>query len=99
VRGGKRIGSGRKKGVPNKRTTALLDAVAQGGQMPLQHMLDRMRDPLEDPKIRAQMAIAAAPYVHPKISAIELTGQNGEPIEQRIVALLVDGTEATFEEV
>ena len=99
MRGGKRIGSGRKKGVPNKRTTALLDAVAQGGQMPLQHMLDRMRDSREDPKIRAQMAVAAAPYCHPRIASVELTGKNGGPIQQQIVALLVDGTEATSEEV
>ena len=62
-------------------------------------MLDRMRDPLEDPKIRAQMAVAAAPYCHPRIASVELTGKNGGPIQQQIVALLVDGTEATSEEV
>ena len=68
-------------------------AVAQGGQMPLQHMLDRMRDSREDPKVRAQMAVSAAPYVHPKISSIELSGKDGKTIEQRVVALIVDGTE------
>jgi len=33
---------------------------------PLQHMLRIMNDPKEDPVVRRQMAIAAAPYIHPR---------------------------------
>jgi hypothetical protein len=36
-------------------------------------------------KSRMYCAIAAAPYCHAKLKAIEHTGQEGGPIEQQIV--------------
>lgn len=80
--GGARIGAGRPKGggvarahakpkSPRKRkeSSAVLPADDRDrcGKTPLEHMLDLMNDPLADEKLRAQMAVAAAPYVHGKI--------------------------------
>jgi hypothetical protein len=39
--------------------------------MPLDYMLTVMRDPKADGKRRDAMAIAAAPYLHPKLSSTE----------------------------
>jgi hypothetical protein len=36
--------------------------------LPLDHMLAVMRDPAADQKRRDAMAMAAAPYLHPKLS-------------------------------
>lgn len=69
-KGGKRPGAGRKAGVPNKRTAELQDAVASTGMTPLDYMLKVMRDDGEDDFARRQCAIAAAPYVHAKLSSI-----------------------------
>lgn len=73
TKGGPRPGSGRKKGVPNKRTAEIQKAVEESGLTPLQYLLNVMRDPASEPKERQACAIAAAPYVHSKLSSIEMT--------------------------
>jgi hypothetical protein len=62
---------GRPKGARNRRTRAVLEAAEVGGKMPLDYMLTVMRDPKADGKRRDAMAIAAAPYLHPKLSSVE----------------------------
>lgn len=78
--GGKRPGAGRKKGAPNKRTVETQAETAATGQTPLEYMLSVMRGD-GDERMRLAAAQAAAPYVHAKLSSIELTGQNGGPVE------------------
>jgi hypothetical protein len=82
-RPGERRG-GRKKGTRNKRTLAQI-ALAEGIQTPLDYMLEVMRDETADIDRRLEMAIAAAPYMHAKLKAIEVSGKDGEPIEKRVV--------------
>jgi hypothetical protein len=48
----------------------VLEAAEAGGEMPLDYMLTVMRDPKADDKRRDAMAMAAAPYLHPKLSTI-----------------------------
>jgi hypothetical protein len=68
-RGGKRPGAGRPQGAISKSTVAILEAVAAGGEMPLEYMLRVMRDPREPATRRDEMAEAAAPHLHPKMQA------------------------------
>lgn len=82
--GGKRAGAGRKKGVPNKRTAEVVQAVADGGITPLDYLLSVMRDEAGDPVRRVDAAKAAAQYVHPKLAAVEHTGKDGGPIRSRV---------------
>ena len=89
---GKRGGSypgerrgGRKRGTPNKRSVAQLEAAVAGGLMPLEQLLKVMRDPSAPLERRMYCAIAAAPYCHAKLKAIVHAGQEGRPIEQKIV--------------
>jgi hypothetical protein len=79
--GGKREGAGRKAGVPNKASIARQEKAAATGETPIDYMLRVMRDPTNDHGRRDEMAKAAAPYVHPKLSAVEHTGKDGGPIE------------------
>jgi hypothetical protein len=60
------------------------------GVTPLEFMLQMMRQKTahEDPKVQAmretmafEAAKAAAPYVHPKLAAIEHTGEDGAPLQ------------------
>jgi hypothetical protein len=82
---------GRKKGVPNKKTAELQAAVVASGETPLEYMLRVMRDPAADSTRRDDMAKAAAPYVHPKLAAIQHTGEGGGPIAfSRIERVIVD---------
>lgn len=75
-RGGKRQGAGRKKGSKQKIAKTHLTKsalIAAGdGEMPLQYMLRVMRDPTTDDKRRDAMATAAATYIHPKLSSVDL---------------------------
>lgn len=71
---------GRKKGTPNKATAAKAEAIAKSGQTPLDFMLSVMRNAKNPQDIRLDAAKSAAPYVHPKLAAIEHTGKEGAPL-------------------
>lgn len=72
-KGGARPGAGRKKGAPNIRTRAAQAAAEAGGITPLEYMLQVMRDPATEPREKLNAAVAAAPYVHAKLSSVEMT--------------------------
>ena len=62
---------GRRKGARNRATEEARAAAAAPGILPLDYMLSVMRDPAADLKRRDAMAMAAAPYLHARLSAIE----------------------------
>lgn len=72
IKGGARPGAGRKKGSPNKKTAEVQQAVAESGITPLDYMLQIMRDPLAEGYRRLDAAKSAAPYVHAKLSSVEM---------------------------
>lgn len=66
---------GRSKGTPNKTTQAakeLAIRAAAAGVSPLEFMLGLMRDDTADAHARLDAAKAAAPYIHPRLSSIEM---------------------------
>lgn len=71
-RGGKREGSGRPVGSATKRTREIADKAAEEGITPLEYMLQIMRNETEDPRTRLNAAVSAAPYVHAKLSSVEM---------------------------
>jgi len=92
-RGGKRPGAGRKVGSATAKTREIADKAAEEGITQLEYMLQVMRQPSdhEDEKIqiareamRFEAAKAAAPYIHPRLAAIEHTGANGEAMQHKV---------------
>jgi len=73
--GGKRPGAGRKPGSATKRTREIAESAAEAGITPLEFMLNRMRDPAVDPNEQFEAAKAAAPYIHPRLAAVEHSGE------------------------
>lgn len=67
---------GRKKGARNRATEEACAAAAATGVMPLAYMLGVMLDPNADIKRRDAMAMAAAPYLNPKLSTVEAVSSN-----------------------
>jgi hypothetical protein len=65
---------GRQKGTGNKATAEREATIAASGLTPLDYMLSVMRDIAADEAKRLDAAKAAAPYVHPRLSAMELSG-------------------------
>lgn len=71
-KGGKRPGAGRPKGARNRATEEARAMAEETGETPLSYMLRVMRDAEADEKRRDAMAQAAAPYVHAKLSSVEM---------------------------
>jgi len=49
--------------------------------LPLDYLLDVMNDAQQALKDRLSAAIAAAPYVHPRLSSVELKGNTAAPLQ------------------
>ena len=86
--GGRRPGAGRKKGSPNKKTAELQRRVAEEGITPLEYMLQVLRDEANEPKDRLNAAVSAAPYLHPRLSAIEHSGANGAALLPTVIQIV-----------
>lgn len=79
--GGPRTGAGRKPGAATRLNQEARQKAAEGGLMPLDYMLDILRNEdlsLED---RMDAAKAAAPYVHAKLASVEHKGDGGGPLQ------------------
>lgn len=74
ARGGVRPGAGRKQGAITKKTRDIAEKASSEGITPLEFMLEVMRDTKADRAERLDMAKAAAPYIHPRLAAVEHSG-------------------------
>lgn len=72
---------GRQKGSRNRKTAELQEKVAAEGVTPLDYMLEVLRDGNQTLDVRLEAAKSAAPYVHAKLAAMEVTGAEGGPVE------------------
>ena len=83
ARGGRRIGAGRKAGAATKRTRAIADQATAHGLTPLEVILKAMNVHVDAEEWDQAAALAkdAAPYMHPKLAAIQHSGPKGGPIQ------------------
>ena len=70
--GGRRPGAGRKPGSLNRFSEALLAKASQSGTLPVEYLLETMRDQSLATWLRIDAAKAAAPCVHHKLSTISV---------------------------
>jgi hypothetical protein len=98
MQGGKRAGAGRPKNAPNRASIERERRVAESGATPLEVMLKSMRllialadENKNDAKMlehytRAAASVAkdAAPYVHPRLSTVEVNGNVDRPIAHQV---------------
>lgn len=84
---GKKTG-GRQKGSRNKATVVLEEELAAGGELPRDYMLRVMRDANVDERRRDEMAKAAAPYIHARITPQEAGQANATDEEIPLVERL-----------
>lgn len=68
---GTKTGGGSRKGRPNRKTAERRQAIEDGGLMPLDLMLQTLRDETKDLATRLDAAKSAAQYVHPRLSTVE----------------------------
>ena len=70
--GGKRAGAGRKPGSKARLDEKIRNEAAASGILPLEYMLGVMRDEHQDRQRRDDMAKAAAPYIHARLTSAEV---------------------------
>src|SRR5262249_55649002 len=70
---GKRPGAGRKPGIPTKSKAKMIEVMRESGMLPLEFLLNEMRDESNPRRDRATAAIAAAPYIHSKMPTAIVT--------------------------
>jgi hypothetical protein len=83
MRGGRRPGAGRKAGIANKRTLELR-AIAEGQPRegtPLGFLTSVYRNEALPIELRIDAAGKAAPYVHPRLTAVTLGGDKENPLQ------------------
>jgi hypothetical protein len=68
------------QGTPNKKTARLQAIIEASGVTSLDYMLGVLRDQGATPLERFEAAKAAAPYVHPRLAAIEHAGSEEKPV-------------------
>lgn len=90
-RGGRRAGAGRKPGGRNRKSREIADRAASEGITPLEVMLRAMREHYDAERwdLAAGVAKDAAPYMHPRLAAIEHSGEDGNPIEIAVIKRVV----------
>lgn len=81
---------GRVAGVPNKATQARQAAIAASGLTPLDYMLKLLRDESQPGDVRLDAAKAAAPYVHPRLAAVEMSGDVKLSADDVLAKLMAD---------
>lgn len=72
--GGKRSGAGRKVGALTTKTREIAEGALKEGVTPLEFMLGVLRNEMLDQATRMDAAKAAAPYMHARLAATELSG-------------------------
>jgi hypothetical protein len=77
--GGKRLGAGRPTGVASRANEQVRQEAAATGELPLAYMLRIMRDPSQPVGRRDEMAKAAAPFCHSRLSSVEHSGEIARP--------------------
>jgi hypothetical protein len=72
MRGGSRPGAGRKPGTPNKASDERQAEIAASGLTPLQFMMSVLRNEAASFEDRKWAAKEGAPYVHPRLSSVDM---------------------------
>ena len=75
--GGKRPGAGRPKGVPNKATTEVREAIAAFASANVGQMGEWLNE-VQDPAKKLDLFLRAIEYHIPKLARTEGTGPEGE---------------------
>ena len=77
----KTSGQGRRKGSLNRKTKAIAVALAETGLTPLEYLCSVFQDEKNELGIRVDAAKSAAPYIHPRLSAVTMSGDKNNPLE------------------
>jgi len=79
---------GRPKGSHNKATLEQIEKIKESGQTPLEYLASIYQDPARDIKDRIDAAKAASPYVHSRLSSMEVNAAVTEVSHEEWIRML-----------
>ena len=88
--GGKRPGAGRKPGSTNRFNRDLLASASATGALPVEYLLEVMRDASNPISLRIDAAKSCAPYLHHKLSAQDISVSTQADSHESWLETLVD---------
>lgn len=90
ARGGARANAGRKTSKPKELLIRRSQLTAANAKVtPLDYLMNVLQDTKQDQKVRFQAAIAAAPYVHPRLSNATVTTTVKRSVDELTTAELI----------
>lgn len=87
ARGGKRPNAGRKPGAATRKTREIANRAASEGLTPLEYLLSIVRDEGADESARRDAAKAAAPYLHARLSSVDVRSSDGTMTPPGVVGI------------
>ena len=96
MRGGKRPGAGRPKCSKMTKTAALVGKLAEDGVTPLEFIMTVMRDEAQPLPIRLNCAMAAAPYIHPRLAHVQVERKPNLDILEKLLRQARDDGKLTI---
>ena len=82
--------SGRPRGSKNRRTILLEEKLKFLGCDPIENIVNLLNDEKTDDGIKAKLNCVLAGYLYPKRKAVEITGAEGAPIQNKFIVEFVD---------
>jgi hypothetical protein len=92
--GGARPNSGRPAGSATARTREIANELAAKEETPLHYMIKALKHyaAQNDWEKVIEAARAAAPYLHPRLQSMELTGEDGKDLIPPSISIILDHT-------
>jgi hypothetical protein len=87
---------GRRKGAPNRAAQAVADRLDALGCDPIEGMARIAMDEKAELSLRAQMYKELAQYVAPKHKALEITGEDADPLKLELKSLIEEIQDTPF---
>jgi hypothetical protein len=95
-KGGKRAGAGRPVGATTRKTREIAERAAKDGLTPLEYFMTILRNEKAPDAERFAAAKEAAPYIHPKLAAVQHSGDKDSPL-QIVIQRFSSGTDQASE--
>jgi hypothetical protein len=76
---------GRRRGTPNRATGAKRAEILASGLSPIDFMVSVFRDETQPLTVRLVAARSVAPFCHPRLSTLDIGGQEDKPTQVQVV--------------
>jgi hypothetical protein len=82
--------AGRRAGTPNRASSDFREKVLRSGLSPVDFLCQTFRDPEQPMHLRVDAAKSIIPYIYPKLSNVDVSSGDGQPLVVQILRFSAD---------